>query len=769
MPMSTTSPAVAASVAASAADAASLQLNMETLSQSSGVRALGESFFEGMEVDLSMPSPNGGGDGQADLAVDGDKVVGLSLVLLRDYSSLCGGEVGSTGCGCVLSSHACSTMKHRHMKVTWPSVPSIFLKGHRGATAYLEPALAVSFVDAAELPGLLQSRFCAETWATKVASFECATKFGTSVGDAQTCLEAAKEIFKTPARSNKRQNRFMDSLSDLQKSSAKTQKMDPIVPIIEEKLAELAALKGDASADSELTVSDVLVLLVDLARRVDNQTTASGARDELAKASSEYVKSELFDVNLMLGALEGDISGLKALLGKRPTGLKVEGNLFEIVSNFEKILKLSGAEESATAQSPLAQRSWLSSVLLPYKNAIENLAPRVSGLENGVVGGKGGADANPPQLHRAPRPSIPVAGPSAVPSDGTWERGIEEQLASLTRMATGTANLGDKGVNFGGQVFSNRREMIAWLESKEGHSNLTYSVFPCHLTLLHRVYTIITGGQRDLRDVKVLSDLKVRDHCVNAAQALARGGLPLIFKGDSKNPIFTGLDTGGPKARFQNIPTFARFGETNDQDAMRHKILSGLSEVHKTIQNDIQNELHHAEVRSLAAAMAMRTYEFCQALIQFLSDTYQDYFPSFGCTTKTWDFVCLCVEKVLTSEFAEARSLAPGLDLAQKHFGMNTIWCSLRIVAVQERFMEVGIANHPILSSTISRYLIKNAGFGGVEQANSVAIKNAATIAAMEATISELKSQVKSATSLADKANNALKKVAAEVTKLGKK
>lgn len=77
----------------------------------------------------------------------------------------------------------------------------------------------------------------------------------------------------------------------------------------------------------------------------------------------------------MLGALEGEISVLKTLLGKRPTDLKTEGNLFEILSVFETTLKSSGVEEAASLQSPLAQRAWISSVLLPYKNAIENLAP----------------------------------------------------------------------------------------------------------------------------------------------------------------------------------------------------------------------------------------------------------------------------------------------------------------------------------------------------------------------------------------------------------
>ena len=57
----TTSPSASVSAAASVTESASLQLNMETLSQSSGVHVLGGSFFEGMEVGMSLNSPGDGG------------------------------------------------------------------------------------------------------------------------------------------------------------------------------------------------------------------------------------------------------------------------------------------------------------------------------------------------------------------------------------------------------------------------------------------------------------------------------------------------------------------------------------------------------------------------------------------------------------------------------------------------------------------------------------------------------------------------------------
>ncbi len=705
----------------------------------------------------------GGADGATLFSIEGDKVMGLNLVLLRNYDNICGGEVGCTGCGCIATKGSCNTIKHLRSKVTWPSEPSIFFRGRLGSV-YLEPVLPLKAIAESDVAHVLQAAYTIESWASEVASYGYARKSGTTVYDAQSNLKGAKENFRTPARENKRQVNFMSSLAEVQKSSSKTLKLDPIVPVMEEKIAELTALKGSGDGNTQLEVADALVLFMDLARRVDNQATSEGARDDLVSASSEYVKSELCDINLMIGALEGEISVLKALVGKRPTDLQVEGNLFEVVSTFESMLKLSGVEEASISKMPLASRTWLGSVLLPYKKAIDVLATRVGGLENGFVGGQGGADAMPPQLHRAPRPS------TTVPTrDTTWERNIEAQLASLTRQVAGNVSAGDKGVNFGGQVFANKNEMQAWLELKEGKATFPFSSFQCHVTFLHRVHTLLTGGRRELRDVKYMSDLNIRDHCVNAAQAFSSGGLPLIFKGEKNSPIFTGLETGGPKARFQNIPTFARFGETNDQDAMRHKILTALSDVHKTVQHDIEADLVNPEVRSLASKMAMRTLEFCQALIQFLSDTYQDYLSSFGCTTKTWDFVCLCVEKVLTSEFAEARSLVCGLDLGQPTFSSKIIWGSLRVVCVQERFLEVGIANHPILSSTCSRYLIKNSGLGDGNEAKKMLAKNSTQIASLEATIADLKSQVKSATSLADKANSTVKKISAEIARSSKK
>ena len=51
-----------------------------------------------------------------------------------------------------------------------------------------------------------------------------------------------------------------------------------------------------------------------------------------------------------------------------------------------------------------------------------------------------------------------------------------------------------------------------------------------------------------------------------------------------------------------------------------------------------------------------------------------------------------------------------------------------------------------------------------------MALKNSSNISSLEATIADMKSQVKSATSLADKATSALKKISADLlAKVGSK
>ena len=76
------------STSSAAADAASLQLNVDTLSQVTN-GGQGESFMEGLGgagMDFFYTSDDkGGADEVTMFSVEGDKVMGLNLVLLRNF------------------------------------------------------------------------------------------------------------------------------------------------------------------------------------------------------------------------------------------------------------------------------------------------------------------------------------------------------------------------------------------------------------------------------------------------------------------------------------------------------------------------------------------------------------------------------------------------------------------------------------------------------------------------------------------------------------
>ena len=71
----------------------------------------------------------------------------------------------------------------------------------------------------------------------------------------------------------------METLAAVQKSASKSAKLSPIVPALEEKIAELVAVRGTGDGITQLEIADALVLFLDLARQVDNQGCAEGSRD----------------------------------------------------------------------------------------------------------------------------------------------------------------------------------------------------------------------------------------------------------------------------------------------------------------------------------------------------------------------------------------------------------------------------------------------------------------------------------------------------------
>lgn len=278
-------------------------------------------------------------------------------------------------------------------------------------------------------------------------------------------------------------------------------------------------------------------------------------------------------------------------------------------------------------------------------------------------------------------------------------------------------------------------------------------IFASWPIIYDRIYADLSGSTRDIKDAKAISDMNFRDYDARAAQAMSNSGLPMLFTGKNRGVSYSGSEANTAKgARFSAMPTQRQFGEMGDKDGLRHRALLSLDRVVKNITFDIQHLLKNPEVKALATLMLLRTADFVRATFQYISDTYYELIPVFANEVETWDFVCYCVEQILTTEFSDARAQASGLDFRDSNLSKRMLWVSMRVVMVQEGFMEVGLANHSSLSGAYCRFLIRNSQNSEVTKLKSKVERYDSQFAKMNQVIEELKSRVKAAESTADRA-----------------
>ncbi len=715
----------------------------------------------------------GGGVGVSEGSTMDDIVSGVSLIYLKSPALVCGGAIGNSGCACAVPKDICDIVSHDKKKADWPEEPSLFLlnKGKKDLAVYVEPYLPTALLESDdELKSLLQQTFSLESWSEKVSLYEFANSTGYNLSKAGEEIKAIKEAMKTPAPKggSKRLVDFEASISRLALVDQKKSEEEPVTEKMQDMINALLALHADSQKGGPKAI-ELFPMLKLLAEYSQTLVERDDMRREHAQETTDYMKAEFGSLNTLLGALNVDVQGLKTLIGSRQDDSVLSGNIFEMLGQLELMIRNSGVLDVFKNSTSVVSKDLLRAAIIPYKNAIETLDTKltkaIEGSRGGFIVAGTGRDADF-ALHTAP--SISRVPQVAVTKDTTWEKAMEKKLEDLTRMVTGAKNAGDSGVSFRNFSFQNRNEFGAWLSKNEGRRNVSLSLFQCHVTILHRIYTALIGSHRDLREAKAMSDMKVRDFDVNAAQALHTSGLPSLLRGTNKSgTMFTGANTGGQKHRFGGCGTYGKYGDPSNPDGLRYRALESLEEVYRTIQTDIENDIVDPLVKNLANLMLTRTDKFVRDLFNFMTDTYVEYLGSFGDSDRTWDFVCQCVEKILTSEFQEARSLANGMDFSDPDFNLKMIWCSLRIASVQEKFLEVGMANHSVLSSTVSRYLIKNTNAGNVDSLRARLGDHQSTISELEAAVAELKLQVRSATSLADKANAAIKRLSKEDVKTG--
>ena len=678
----------------------------------------------------------GGGAGgfSASMSVDkstDDWVAGPRVILINRYTTVCCGAVGGKKGTSFCVETNCSIDSHR-TKRSLPEVPTFFFLRKSGL-AYVEPAIAATCVPTHEHFALVNKEMDFLEWSEEAELLNCAHELQKPVEVVTSEVKEAR-VYKTPTKdaSLKRlattlaedDARFTNS-SKMPRLSVATHRVETYLENVE---------SGGRNPNEDNNPIKVLgPVLVELAQQLDNQTDMLSAHAERGIAIEKVRKGEGTDVNIMLGGLRVDVNLLRALVGKGQEVKEYENeSLCGALRMLHDDLTNTGVLKLGTHTGEALGKLEVAPVLERFSHAINDLSGRV-----GVVERTGNANS---MFGGTVNPQVPNS------VDEGWKTSVEDRLTDLkTEMSLTPGASTDASVNLGGHVFGDMGDFSAWLEAKEGVSQ-TALIFVSWPIIYDRIYADLSGDLRDIKEAKAISDMNFRDYDARAAQAMSHSGLPTIFAGKNR-----GVNTV-KGARFGAMPTQEHFGEIGRKDGLRHRALLALDRVVKNITFDIQHLLKDPEVKSLASMMLLRTADFIRANFQYIGDTYYELIPVFENSDQTWDFVCYCVEQILTTEFSDARAMASGLDFRDPNLSKRMMWVSMRIVMVQEKFMEVGIANHSSLSGAYCRFLIKNSQNAEVAALKTKVEKYDSQFAKMNQVIDELRSRVKSAESTADRA-----------------
>ncbi len=731
------------------ADKSAFHQFVTTASSADHVSAFGESLTSFRN---SIDQLGGGGSRDSSpMEVDDAVVFGLDTVQVTSHDAICCGAVGKEGKTMCIKRN-CRTESHR-VKCQHPFVPVIYLKKGQDKV-HIDPYVVVSpDLSPSHQTEIMNTKFSVQTWAKLAHTRDMAAHKGVSLDEAQDLIKRKREIFKTPARSNKRVTDHDIALEGFDKFLDIHQKFEagddgPLaVSLLEEKLAEVKSQLSDTSTPNEVFAS-ILPTLLEIARQLSQDRNLMDINRDHVQFLSKFTKEETTRIEDSTNTLKVDVETLMTTIGEMGAmSHHPKSILCEAIDSLHGMLMKVGVTEAADKDQPLLTHVEMESFLNHVEILLTGLNKRLEVIEQ--------TSGDPHQNGGLTLPSQGLSGHEGTISDvdRAWKAQVDEAIKNLKVNASQPLST-ERGFSYESYHFPDMEEFQAWLEVKEGASIVPLALFQSWPTLFHRIFKDLTGESRSIRDIQAINAMDMRDNDANSAEALGMMGMPHLFKGkDGKFAmVFSGLNTGGAKSRFRGCPTKKVWGKLSQHDGLRYKAEEALVRVQKNIREDIERVLKSPEVKSLCLSMLLSTVEFIKSLFAYMTDTYEELETSFGDENKTWDFTCKCVEDVLTTEFSESRAIAPGMDFGDSTFTLRMIWCSLQILTVQQKFMDVGIANHSTLSATYSRFLIKNSQTGDIASIKKELEAAKKQNSKLEERVKDLEAKVKAATGAADKA-----------------
>ena len=326
---------------------------------------------------------------------------------------------------------------------------------------------------------------------------------------------------------------------------------------------------------------------------------------------------------------------------------------------------------------------------------------------------------------------------------------LEERVDRLESSQTGNAD--DAVVLDGNIVLRSKQDVLAMLEGFLGvNCDIPAGAFTSPHFLFNEMMTTLGCSLPNLDEIVKLKRLGVKAIDLRNSQALM-AILPLFF---TAGKLSTHIYGSGSTGRFCAFPNSSEWGSKTDEDKLQFKCFKALDEVCRAIEEHIRDCFRRcATLQLIAQNQLTKCKKVVIECLDFLGDNYTRMMAAFDSSSEAWDLGCFGILQLFNNDFSVPLACMKFADFSEARSTLLTaLWTNLRLGAIADEFNEIGIQNHPAMSSAQVRFIIQQAK--GAKKSN------------VTKEVNELKSQVKALQELVKKQTQLLDQHTGKLTQV---
>ncbi len=267
-------------------------------------------------------------------------------------------------------------------------MPVIYLKKGQDKV-HIDPYVVVSpDLSPSQHTEIMNTKFSVQSWAKLAHTRDMAAHKGVSLGEAQDLIKRKREIFKTPARSNKRVTDHDTALEGFDKFLDIHQKFEagdegPLaVSLLEEKLAEVKSQLSDASSP-DVVFASLLPTLLEIIRQLSQDRALMDINRDHVQFLSKFTKEETARIEDSTNTLKVDVETLMATIGEMGAMSHYpKSTLCEAIDSIHGILMKVGIAEASDKDQNVITQDEMQALLNHMKELLTGLNRRLENLEN---------------------------------------------------------------------------------------------------------------------------------------------------------------------------------------------------------------------------------------------------------------------------------------------------------------------------------------------------------------------------------------------------